>query len=411
MDINNNQKIAITADWHLDKQMYGIKQREIDFYNAAYKIIDTCIERGIDIIINCGDVFDSMRPHRNSIKQLKLINDYLIKNRIKMICIMGNHDNVDEAWSNIFHDDNTEYGIWDITGLDIELNNGLKISGIRGFTKDSIVKEFDQRIESIKNADIIMMHCPCREFSRGSGSQILNIKTDIYEKYPLKYGAILAVGDTHINDILPLMCSDNKYIICISPGSIEMVYANEDINKYFIECDFLDEDKKKTKLQNIDIKCDYKRITTRKHPIETKEQLETFIKETFIDDPDALKDRFAIYLYYYPNTCSDAVSRVESILKGCKKDSFVRPISLVKDEDGNILSLDTLTRLNHKDTDDIEEGDEDEDEQQLHYDSLTEFGEKVLNKLAMSDKGKNLLLSLLNKQIEPEFAINQYLKD
>ena len=202
----------------------------------------------------------------------------------------------------------------------------------------------------------------------------------------------MAVGDTHINDILPLMCSDNKYIICISPGSIEMVYANEDINKYFIECDFLDEDKKKTKLQNIDIKCDYKRITTRKHPIETKEQLETFIKETFIDDPDALKDRFAIYLYYYPNTCSDAVSRVESILKGCKKDSFVRPISLVKDEDGNIFSLDTLTRLNHKDTDDIEEGDE-EEQQQLHYDSLTEFGEKVLNKLAMSDKGKNLLLS------------------
>lgn len=402
---HNNQKVAITADWHLDKQMYGIKQREIDFYEAAYKIIDTCIERGINTIINCGDVFDSMRPHRNSIRQLRLINDYLIKNKIRMICIMGNHDNVDEAWSNLFYDENnSEYGIWDITGLDVELSNGLKISGIKGFTKDAIVKEFDERIEDIKNADIIMMHCPCREFSRGHGSQVLGLDSDINDKYQLKYGVIVAVGDTHINSIIPMMTNAKNYMMCVSPGSIEMVYANEEISKYFIECEFLDEAKKKTKLQNIEIECNYKRISTRKHPIENKEQLEEFIKETFIDNSNALKDRFAVYLYYYPNTCSDAVSRIESILKGCKKDSFVRPISLVKDEDGNILSLDTLTKINN-------DSDTDENDQQLHYDSLTEFGEKVLNKLAMSDKGKTLLLSLLNKQIEPDFAINQYLKD
>lgn len=407
-----NQKIAITADWHLDKQMYGIKQRELDFYDAAYGIIDTCIERDINIIINCGDVFDSMRPHRNSIKQLKLINDYLIKNKIKMICIMGNHDNVDEAWSNIFHDDKTKYGVCDITGLDVELENGLKISGIKGFTKDAIIKEFDQRIKAIKNADIIMMHCPCKEFSRGTGSQILNIKTDIYEKdYRLKSGVIFAVGDTHINSVIPMINESEKdkgMLFCISPGSIEMVYANEDINKYFVECEFCDNTNEPTLFTNVKIKCNYKRITTRKHPIETKEQLESFIKETFIDNPNVLKDRFAVYLYYYPNTCSDAISRVESILKGCKKDSFVRPISLVKDEDGNVLSLDTLTRLNPNNEG---EGDENDNDQQLHYDSLIEFGEKVLNKLAMSDKGKTLLLSLINKQIEPEFAINQYLKE
>ena len=176
-----------------------------------------------------------------------------------------------------------------------------------------------------------------------------------------------------------------------------MVYANEDINKYFIKCKFLDE---KLKMQNIEIDCNYRRITTRKHPIETKDELEKFIKETFMDNVDALKDRFAVYLYYYPATCSDAVVRVENILKGCAKNSFVRPISLVKDEDGNTVSLDLMTSIDEINKIDGE----------CKYDSLTEFGEKALDNISMSDKGKTLLLSLLNKQISPEFAINQYLK-
>lgn len=392
-----NRKIAITADWHLDKQMYGIKQREIDFYDAAYKIIDACVEQEIGIIVNCGDVFDSVRPHRNSIKQLRMINDYLIKNKIKMICIMGNHDNVDEAWSNLFYDEeNDEYGICDITGSDIELENGLKISGIRGFTKDNIIKEFNERIDVLKDADVIMMHCPCREFSRNNGSQVLNVEKDIFDQFNLKLGSILAIGDTHINSIIPFM-DTGKYIMCVSPGSVEMVYANEEINKYFIKCEFLD---KKLKMQNIEIGCNYRRITTRKHPIETKDELEKFIKETFMDNIDALKDRFAVYLYYYPATCSDAVVRVENILKGCAKNSFVRPISLVKDEDGNTVSLDLMTSIDEINKIDGE----------CKYDSLTEFGEKALDNISMSDKGKTLLLSLLNKQISPEFAINQYLK-
>jgi DNA repair exonuclease SbcCD nuclease subunit len=91
-------KILHISDTHLGYSAFrkstpdGINQREMDTYNAFSQFVKYALKTKPDLIIHCGDLFDTVRPNNRAItfalNQLILIS----KAKIPFIVISGNHE-------------------------------------------------------------------------------------------------------------------------------------------------------------------------------------------------------------------------------------------------------------------------------------------------------------------------------
>jgi DNA repair exonuclease SbcCD nuclease subunit len=91
-------KILHIADTHLGYSAYrkttpdGINQREMDTYNSFSQVVEYALKSKPDLILHCGDLFDSVRPNNRAItfalNQLISIS----KAKIPFIVIAGNHE-------------------------------------------------------------------------------------------------------------------------------------------------------------------------------------------------------------------------------------------------------------------------------------------------------------------------------
>jgi len=87
-------KVAHISDSHLGYNQYRLVQRREDFFTAFKRAVDEAIERGVELIIHTGDLFESYHPDMATLSQaIKLFTE--IKNRgVKVVAIAGNHDRV-----------------------------------------------------------------------------------------------------------------------------------------------------------------------------------------------------------------------------------------------------------------------------------------------------------------------------
>jgi len=91
-------KFVHTADWHLGPARNridpetGLNARLMDFYRCARFAVEDGIERGAELILHAGDVFNGCRPTPTERRlALEAFNPALM-NKVPVIAIVGNHD-------------------------------------------------------------------------------------------------------------------------------------------------------------------------------------------------------------------------------------------------------------------------------------------------------------------------------
>ena len=93
-------RIVHTADWHLASQRArldpetALNARLMDFYRCARFAIEDGIQRGADLVIHCGDVFNGCRPTPTEVRLAKQAFAPATRPGIPVIALKGNHDDV-----------------------------------------------------------------------------------------------------------------------------------------------------------------------------------------------------------------------------------------------------------------------------------------------------------------------------
>jgi len=84
-------RIAHLSDTHLGYKQYNLDEREQDVYDVFEEIAGRILEEKVDIILHCGDLFDSWRPTTQAYYAFKKFLDK-VEGKAKVFSILGDHD-------------------------------------------------------------------------------------------------------------------------------------------------------------------------------------------------------------------------------------------------------------------------------------------------------------------------------
>lgn len=376
--------LILTSDWHLGLQQYGDPRRENDVYNAAKFIIDFAINSKYPILL-AGDILDSCNPVEKAVSELKDLHLKLVEANIPAFYINGNHDNTSEHWLNVVSRPSDKGGFIELKpNQSVTINNEV-IVGITAYSRKEII---EQLAEAPQNATIILLHTRCKEFIQYNDktTNYWSIEEDFnFDRFPnLK---LVVIGDTHVTEIKAV-----NGVTFISPGSIELVKANEDIKKYFF---VFDTDKRM--YDPVEIFCDYVRI--RSELICNEQDLDNLIATLTRYGVNQKGTRAFIIVYYKPEV-ENVLSRINDLI--------------VENKENVILQSIVKTKKITFSEEDVKDVAKEQVENLDNILSLPDFVSKSLNdmqnlRLGLTEKGAELLQSLVDKNNNSEEAINKYL--
>ena len=376
--------LILTSDWHLGLQQYGDPRRENDVYNAAKFIIDFAINSKYPILL-AGDILDSCNPVEKAVSELKDLHLKLVEANIPAFYINGNHDNTSEHWLNVVSRPNDKGGFIELKPNQAVTIDNEVIVGITAYSRKEIIEQLDK---APQNATIILLHTRCKEFIQYNDktTNYWSIEEDFnFDRFPnLK---LVVIGDTHVTETKAV-----NGVTFISPGSIELVKANEDIKKYFF---VYDTDKRM--YDPVEIFCDYIRI--RSELICNEQDLDNLIATLTHYGVNQKGTRAFIIVYYKPEV-ENVLSRINDLIVENKENVILQSIVKTK-----------KITFSEEDVKDVA------NEQVENLDnilSLPDFVSKSLNdmqnlRLGLTEKGAELLQSLVDKNNNSEEAINKYL--
>lgn len=376
--------LILTSDWHLGLQQYGDPRRENDVYNAAKFIVAFAINSKYPILL-AGDILDSCNPVEKAVSELKDLHLKLVEANIPAFYINGNHDNTSEHWLNVVSRPSDKGGFIELKPNQAITVDNEVIVGITAYSRKEII---EQLAEAPQNATIILMHTRCKEFIQYNDktTNYWSIEEDFnFDRFPnLK---LVVIGDTHVTETKAV-----NGVTFISPGSIELVKANEDIKKYFF---VYDTDKRM--YDPVEIFCDYIRI--RSELICNEQDLDNLIATLTQYGVNQKGTRAFIIVYYKPEV-ENVLSRINDLIVENKENVILQSIVKTK-----------KITFSEEDVKDVA------NEQVENLDnilSLPDFVSKSLNdmqnlRLGLTEKGAELLQSLVDKNNNSEEAINKYL--
>ena len=103
MEGNRMVSLLHTADTHLGYRQYHRPEREADFRDAFYHVIDAAIAEEVDAVVHAGDLFDSSRPGIDALSDALTGLKRLREADIPFLSIVGNHDGTrDRQWIDVF---------------------------------------------------------------------------------------------------------------------------------------------------------------------------------------------------------------------------------------------------------------------------------------------------------------------
>ena len=211
-------KLAHTADNHLRDTQYSRKHRGLDFTHSFNYLVDTCISRGVDAILNSGDILDTTRPSPDALTTLKKIHAKLVQAEIPMYVISGNHDKTKPHWVSVLGSAGQKGGIICIDNETVNIK-GITVRGIPYMHRDAFLKHEAEG----EGADILLCHLAIVEFIDFPSKKAIELSEFPTERYKL-----IAAGDIHVHGKKTL--SDGTVVSY--PGSTEICRANEQPDKY-----------------------------------------------------------------------------------------------------------------------------------------------------------------------------------
>lgn len=250
-------KIAHLADTHLGYKQYGLIDREIDFYDAFKNIIDDIIEKDVDYVLHCGDLFEQAKP---PIKALLVAQEGFLKlmeNNIPVIVIAGNHDKLQRRETSIPQElyENDNFHILTIDNPTILLNEELVVSGLPFIQKshEDVVKDLlNNIIEEVKDYKhkILMLHGGVSKYFDFNPEFELDTIPEGFDYYAMghihqriiekdfKNGILSFPGSTEIMNRGEISEYENKgkgYNLLTIEENIEVEYVNMELERKFID--------------------------------------------------------------------------------------------------------------------------------------------------------------------------------
>lgn len=214
-------KIGHIADSHLGKRQYGLSEREEDFYDAFKEACDKLLDKGIDVLLLSGDVFDSSRPPNKALLKFEESVRGLIENGVKIYAISGDHDfpkRRDVPPLMLFARLGIRY-LW--TGNICAEEGDYIICGIQSHPRsfrEKVLKTFREIEAKFRQNDgfkILMLHQGLSNFSRYASEFSL-------EELP-KNANYYAMG--HLHSYLFKKLGGESFLVY--PGSLEIVDTTE----------------------------------------------------------------------------------------------------------------------------------------------------------------------------------------
>lgn len=374
--------LAITADWHLGIRQFGLNSREQDFYDSAENLVNDIIKTNSKIILNAGDIFDSVKPSVRAVHTLAKINQILIKNHSKMYYIEGNHDKTDTHWTDAINLERKQEDSGIIllkNGECVEISNNVNLYGFSYINKKELIEEIDKLNIDKTKKNILMLHISCKEIT---GMEFSNDILKLDEIPNLSSFNYIIIGDTHKHLKL-----NKEQTIILSPGSIELCSSNELADKYYFSIDLIDDT------------ITSKKIKTRscyKYKILTKEDLDKDSKQIF----EKAKAKDLIYIYY-----NKELLGLDLITNFCNLNGIIlRTIPL----DQQTLSNNNLNEIENINLDVLA------NEQETKINNIIDFAKNIntFEKTLTNEdlKLKDFIVSCLNPNTNSKELIINYLK-
>lgn len=219
--------IGVFSDLHLGLRQYSLKERENDFYTQYNVAIETFIERGVDLVIIAGDIFDQPRPAPEALKVFTNGLKALAEKDIMVLGVVGNHTMVnaknfvtaDEFVRNVLYenymllDEIFSYSTEDVGfyGLPFYYDHSMKdlIEVINGKNKAAGKNNC--------NVNILVLHQAFKEFCGFTGAE-LSIKNVDVSNFDL-----VICGHIHERKLKEI---DNSTVF-LQPGSLERLNVSE----------------------------------------------------------------------------------------------------------------------------------------------------------------------------------------
>ena len=378
-----NKKFILTADLHMGLRQYGSSRREWHFYNAVFDIVNHAINDNIKTICVAGDALDSIYPKEATMRFVKGLNQLMIDKGLTMYVSSGNHDNTEHSWFELLEDSSTEFGIKVVDNKQVATPDGLRIYGIKSYSKDGIMSALENDVPA--DTDIILIHTNCNEFvtydAKSRSNKLFSINEFPFEKFKDKEHVYVCIGDTHITKQIDL-----HNVTFVSPGSTEVTKSNEDLDKYIFE---MSNGEFKQRLMP---PC-YVRLRT-DGVIKTPADIDAFLGFFDNDCIEKLKqDGGVMYIYYDPVIKDEVISRLNT---------FFYPYPKVIRK---YIPQPAKNYVSKKDIVEQDNGDE-------CIMTLSEFVHTQTPKYNLSPEGVTLVESLINNAVENiDGMMQNYIKE
>ena len=241
-------KIGIVSDLHLGNRQYGLRTREIDFYNQFDKVVNKINDLKCDLLIIAGDLFNNPNPSPEAIsrynKSIKNLN-------CRVVAIKGNHtmilrddhfpvDNlVAEGHDNYYllEDEGMSFIDSPINKLPSSAEAGLFLRGKKNptvhidginYRGETHIEEFVEvqkklaaNIDNSSDFNILVVHEAFTEYCGFTGVN-LSIKDLNYEPYN-----VILCGHVHTRTDQAV----DENTVFIQPGSIERLNSAEALDE------------------------------------------------------------------------------------------------------------------------------------------------------------------------------------
>jgi DNA repair exonuclease SbcCD nuclease subunit len=187
--------------------------------------LDKARKAGVTTILNSGDILDKNRQRTCNIRELKMIDRYLVDHNMTMYTITGNHDLDSPTWLETLFDREQGPGIVPVDNkMVMEPVSGYTIGGIPGHNATEL-KATLENTPAANLPDILLWHGGVDGFMGFSAYQVT--ARELMEAAPsIKF---IALGDLHIHGYEDI---DGRLIGY--PGSTEMCSISEDPRKYMV---------------------------------------------------------------------------------------------------------------------------------------------------------------------------------
>lgn len=219
--------IAHMGDVHLRDSQYANPSRSHDFI-AAFEQAVQVSGNNADVMVCCGDIFDTSRPSPRVIGQLIKIDHLLQSIGKTMLCITGNHDRSNPSWLDTLFPRSEGPGIVPLDDRSIIID-GFKFVGIPPYTATQYRANAQKIADMCSDADVVLYH----GFVTGVVPMMINgdanpLSVDEMPSSPTVKAVLLA--DIHVQGSVQHHTETCQKLVAY-PGSLEMCSASENTEK------------------------------------------------------------------------------------------------------------------------------------------------------------------------------------